>query len=84
MVEHIHTYFDAEKLESLWFIGLGVSAILCSLVFLFTKNKILNGMVIPLCSIGLIQIIVGSTVYFRVGAGFADPKRHHAWPGPGG
>lgn len=61
---NIEKYFFAEKNESILFIVIGVSAILFSVFFFFYfKNNIARGMMIPLIVVGIIQIIVGATVY---------------------
>lgn len=62
----IKNYFDAEKFESLFFIAVGLIAILFSLWFWFKiKESFYSGMAIPLILIALIQITVGISVYFR-------------------
>jgi hypothetical protein len=57
-------YFKAEKSESIFFIFIGILSIFLSL-FLFYKTKFYIGIAYPLIAIGLIQITVGSTIYFR-------------------
>jgi hypothetical protein len=62
----IEKYFNAEKYESLLFVFVGLAAIAGSIYFLIKiKHPFYTGMVFPLIGIALIQIIVGSTVYFR-------------------
>jgi hypothetical protein len=62
----IERYFNAEKYESLLFILVGLAAIAASIYFLIKiKHPFYTGMVFPLIGIALIQIIVGSSVYFR-------------------
>ena len=60
----IITYFKAEKRESLLFMAVGFAAIAAS-VFLWRTGSPWRGMAWPLVAIALIQIVVGSTVYFR-------------------
>ena len=60
----IITYFKAEKRESLLFMAVGFAAITAS-VFLWRTGSPWQGMAWPLVAIALIQIVVGSTVYFR-------------------
>ena len=60
----IVTYFMAEKRESLLFMAVGFVAIAAS-VFLWRTGSPWRGMAWPLAAIALIQIVVGSTVYFR-------------------
>ena len=62
----IERYFNAEKYESLLFVLVGLAAIAASIYFLIKiKQPFYTGMVLPLIGIALIQIIVGSSVYFR-------------------
>ena len=62
----IEKYFNAEKSESLVFIIIGVAAIALALVFFFyLKTNWYKGFAIPLLLIGLLQLIVGFTVYKR-------------------
>ncbi len=66
MTEQIIKYFGAEKLESLLFIAVGLIAMIISVYFFFqSKDVFYKGMIIPLVLIGAIQLIVGSTVFFR-------------------
>ncbi len=59
-------YFIAEKQESLLFLGIGIAAIAAALVLLFVmKTPFHKGMAIPLIAVGLIQVVVGYTVYAR-------------------
>jgi len=64
----IQKYFAAEKQESLLFVILGISAIALSFVFFFfikTNPPLFKGAAVPLLLIGLIQLVVGYTVYSR-------------------
>ena len=62
----IEKYFIAEKQESLLFIVVGIIAIILALAFFFHwKTTFYKGAAIPLLVIGLIQAIVGLTVYSR-------------------
>lgn len=63
----IINYFKAEKRESLLFMAVGFAAIAAS-VFLWRTGSPWQGMAYPLVAIALIQIVVGSTVYFRTDA----------------
>jgi hypothetical protein len=59
-------YFKAEKAESLLFMGVGAVAILIALYFLFgIKQSAFTGAAISLTLIALLQLVVGTTVYFR-------------------
>jgi uncharacterized membrane protein len=62
----VTTYFTEEKIESLFFIIIGIIAVFLALIFLFLiKYSFYKGLAFPLLLIGLIQLIVGTTVYFR-------------------
>jgi hypothetical protein len=59
-------YFNAEKAESLLFIGFGVFAILLSVyLFFFIKESFWKGLAIPLLFFSIIQIVIGATIYTR-------------------
>jgi len=65
-MEFIKTYFTAEKSESLIFMAIGIITISFSTYVLFKwGHSFYKGFPIPVILIGLIQIVVGSTVYFR-------------------
>ncbi len=64
----IYKYFIAEKQESLLFLIIGIVAVLLASVFWFfikSNPSFFKGAAIPLLAIGLIQIVVGYTVYSR-------------------
>ena len=64
----IHKYFLAEKQESLLFLIVGIAAIALAVVFYFfikINSSFFKGAAIPLVAIGIIQCIVGYTVYAR-------------------
>lgn len=63
----IITYFKGEKRESLLFMAAGFASIAAS-VFLWRTDSAWQGMAYPLIAVALIQIVVGSTVYFRTDA----------------
>lgn len=65
-MDFIKTYFTAEKNESLIFILFGVLTIGFSVYSLLKwGDSFYRGFAIPAILIGIIQIVVGSTVYFR-------------------
>jgi hypothetical protein len=65
-MEQISKYFNAEKSESLLFVVVGIVALLLSAYFLVKmKLPFYNGMAYPFIMIALIQLTVGSSVYFR-------------------
>jgi len=62
----IEKYFAAEKSESLLFLVIGIIAILLAVTFFFfLKTSFYKGAAVPLLAIGIIQAIVGYTVYAR-------------------
>lgn len=64
----IYKYFIAEKQESLLFLIVGIVAVLLAVLFWFfikSNPSFFKGAAIPLLSIGLIQLVVGYTVYSR-------------------
>jgi hypothetical protein len=62
----IEKYFNAEKYESVLFVLFGVVAItFATYCFLKIKQPFYYGMAYPLITVALIQIIVGSSVYFK-------------------
>jgi multidrug transporter EmrE-like cation transporter len=65
-MEQVTKYFNAEKYESLLFILVGIVAIsFATYFFIKVKQPFYNGMAYPLIAVALIQIVVGSSVYFR-------------------
>jgi hypothetical protein len=70
MQAELLSYFEAEKQESLLFLGVGVAAIGVSIYLLATAHAY-RGMSYPLIAVGLIQIAVGGTVFFRTDAQIA-------------
>lgn len=65
-MEFIKAYFTAEKSESLIFMVIGIIAISFSVYALFKwDDSFYKGFAIPVILIALIQIVVGSTLYFR-------------------
>ncbi len=78
MIEQLHTYFKAEKSEALLFLLVGLVASGLSLWFFFVnKQRFYVGMAIPLALVGLIQIVVGSSVFFRTDAQIATLEKQH-------
>ena len=62
----IEKYFNAEKAESLLFIGIGVAAVIAALVcMLWFRTAFSKGAAIPLALVGLLLGVVGYTVYAR-------------------
>lgn len=66
MFDQLTTYFKAEKSEALIFMIAGlVAAAFAVYAFTALKQRFYTGIAVPLLLIGLIQFVVGSTVYFR-------------------
>ena len=65
-MEQVSKYFNSEKYESVIFILVGIIAISFATYFLVKiKQPFFSGMAYPLMAVALIQIVVGSSVYFR-------------------
>ena len=65
-MEFIKNYFNAEKAESLVFIGFGIFAIVLSVYFFFfIKDNFWKGLAIPLVFFSFIQIVIGTTIFTR-------------------
>jgi hypothetical protein len=65
-MENIKNYFNAEKYESVFFVGFGLIAIAFAIYFrMGQKNPLYRGMTIPLALVALIQLTVGTTVWMR-------------------
>jgi hypothetical protein len=59
-------YFNAEKGESLLFMGFGVVAFILSVYFFFfIKESFWKGLAIPLVFFSIIQIVIGAIIYTR-------------------
>ncbi|MEW6005927.1 MAG: hypothetical protein AB1695_11495 [Stygiobacter sp.] len=62
----ITKYFNAEKNESIFFVLVGIVAIiLATYFFINVKQPFYNGMAYPLILVALIQLTVGGSVYLR-------------------
>jgi len=64
MINNMNSYFVAEKQESVIFMTVGLLAIGLS-VWLWMNGHRLKSMAYPLVFIGLMQMVVGGTVYLR-------------------
>jgi hypothetical protein len=65
-MDFIKTYFTAEKNESLIFMAFGILTIGFSVYTMFKwGDSFYKGFAIPVILIGIIQLVVGGTVYFR-------------------
>jgi Mg2+/citrate symporter len=62
----IEKYFIAEKQEALVFLIIGSLAIVLGcILYYFLKSNFYKGAAIPLLVVGIIQVVVGATVYAR-------------------
>jgi hypothetical protein len=62
----IEKYFNAEKYESLLFVLVGLTAICFAIYFLSKLNlPFYSGIAYPFIAVALIQLVVGTSVYFR-------------------
>ena len=71
----IYKYFLAEKQAAVWILIVGVIAVILSLIFwFFIKNNpsFFKGAAIPLMVLGLLQMVVGYSVYSRTDKQKAD------------
>jgi hypothetical protein len=65
-MKEMENYFKLEKAESLLFIGFGIVAIIIAAYFILgIKQSAYTGAAISITLIALIQLVVGTTVYFR-------------------
>jgi membrane-anchored protein YejM (alkaline phosphatase superfamily) len=64
MIHNMNSYFTAEKQESFIFMAVGLVAIALS-IWLWMNDHRLKSMAYPLVIIGVMQLVVGSTVYLR-------------------
>lgn len=64
MSNHLSSYFNAEKQESLIFMAIGLVAIGMS-AWLWMNGHRLKSMAYPLVAIALLQIAVGGSIYLR-------------------
>ncbi|OYU94422.1 MAG: hypothetical protein CFE21_15540 [Bacteroidetes bacterium B1(2017)] len=65
-MNQVEKYFNAEKYESLLFVLIGIIAIALASYFLSkVKQPFYDGMAYPLITIALIEIVVGSSIYYR-------------------
>ena len=78
MIESIQTYFQAEKSESLLFISIGILALIAGIAFLIRGTGFLKELAWPLMGVALIQVVVGSAVYFRTDKQVAELQAMYA------
>jgi hypothetical protein len=65
-MDPVSSYFDAERAESLFFIGVGALALAaCAWVVVARRPAFFKGMALSLAIVALIQLAVGITVFVR-------------------
>lgn len=75
-MDFIKTYFTAEKNESLLFMLMGITALAFSAYSLVKWSEpYYKGLAMPLILIGIIQMVVGGSVYFRTDKQIADLEK---------
>lgn len=77
MEQQIVAYFTAEKAEALLFMLVGITAVVLSL-WLLRRGGAYKAMAYPLLAIAAIQLVVGSTVYFRTDTQLAALSAQYA------
>lgn len=70
--QDIRSYFEAEKSATMLFIIIGIIAIAAGIVFFFLKPKVFMGAAFPLILIGIVQLVVGYSVYSRTDKQVSD------------
>jgi hypothetical protein len=66
MVSRMEGYLDAERAESRLFVGMGVLSVAGGAVALAASDRdFARGASLPLMGVGLIQLVVGGTVWWR-------------------
>ena len=70
----IQTYFQAEKEESIFFILFGIFFLSLGIYLFFQTNSFSKFFSLPSVAISLIQIVVGTTVFFRTDKQMDDLK----------
>lgn len=69
MLQQLEVYFDAEKAESLAFLGIGLLACVAGAIVLWrVRDPLFRGFALPLLLVGLVQVGVGATIHTRTDA----------------
>ena len=61
----VFQYFKTEKKESFYYIVLGLLSVVFTIYFLSKGHRFYNGISYVLISVGLIELVVGVTIYLR-------------------
>ncbi|UKJ08452.1 hypothetical protein [Solitalea lacus] len=70
--QDIRSYFEAEKSATLLILFIGGLAIAIAVVFFFFKSKPYFGAAFPLLIVGIVEVVVGYTVYSRADKQISD------------
>lgn len=70
--QDIRSYFEAEKSATMFFMIIGIITIIAGIVFLFLKPRIFMGAAFPLIVVGIVQLVVGYSVYSRIDKQVSD------------
>ncbi|AFD08917.1 hypothetical protein [Solitalea canadensis] len=70
--QDIRSYFEAEKSATLVFMIIGILTIIAGIAFFFLKSKTYIGVGFPLVVFGVIQLMVGYSVYSRTDKQVSD------------
>src|SRR5690349_4083962 len=65
MEQHVRTYLNEERVESMGFVAMGAVALGAGVYFLTRPEPFLHGVAYPLMAVALIQLIVGGSVWWR-------------------
>jgi hypothetical protein len=76
-MDFIKTYFTAEKNESLIFMAFGVLTAFSVYALFKWGDAFYKGFAAPAILIGIIQVVVGGTVYFRTDKQIRDLETHY-------
>lgn len=66
IIETINSYFNAERVESIFFIVVSIFALATSAYFaIILRKPFFNGIAISLTVVAALQMVVGLTIYYR-------------------
>lgn len=75
----MQAYFRAEKAEALLFLAAGVLSVAVAVwAFFISRERFYVGLALPVLVVGLVQLVVGGTVFFRTTQQIADLVSLHA------
>ena len=68
MTSAMHTYFEGEKDEGVVFFGAGFTALAGGSLLYTRQTDFARGMMYPVVTIGVLELVVGAVVHFRTDA----------------